>query len=86
MVPLFYYNFNGVVCYIRYDWCSSIASINVCGSYDHVMAGPCDAFEVSSMKKSEYFMATYKVSSKQYKKSLSCNGEMYLGPIQVAPR
>lgn len=49
-------------------------------------AGPCDAFEVSSMKKSEDFMATYRVSSKQYNKSLSCNGEMDLGPIQVTPR
>ena len=63
-----------------------MASINACGSSDHVMAGPCDAFEVSSMKKSEDFMATYRVSSKQYKKSLRCNGEMDLGPIQVTPR
>lgn len=49
-------------------------------------AGPCDVFEVSSMKKSEDFMATYRVSSKQYNKSLSCNGEMDLGPIQVTAR
>lgn len=49
-------------------------------------AGPCDVFEVTSTKKSEDFMATYRVSSKQYNKPFSCNGEMELGPIQVTAR